>query len=129
LIKRLTFLVERRGLVRTETPKGLDFSLQSLHLLLVFAKSLFELKPVINVVHSTDQDSQENGAKNDQENRERDCRNDKPWVALPGENKVKHDLASILDGKNDRYDKDQHPKQRLDPSHSFIPPSGPLFSP
>jgi hypothetical protein len=128
LIKRLTLLVERRRLTCTEAPKRLNFSLKRLRLLLVFTEGLFELKPLINVADSTDQDSQENGAKNDQEKRKRDSWNDKPFIALPGENETKHDLTTILDGKNDRHEKGQHPKQCLDPSHFFILPSGLSFS-
>lgn len=128
LIKRLTLLVKRRRLTWTWATKRLDFSLKCLHLLLVFAEGLFELKPLINVAHSPDQDSQENGAKNDQEKREGHSWNDKPFMALPGENEAKHDLSTILDGKNDRHEKGQHPKQCFDPSHFFILPSGLSFS-
>jgi hypothetical protein len=87
----------------------LYFPLQHLHLLLVFAKGPFELKPLNHVTHPADQDSQENGAKNDQENRERDSWNLKPWMTLPRKSEAKYDVTSILDRKNDCHEKGQHP--------------------
>jgi len=128
LIKRLTLLFERRSLTRARASKRFYFPLQHLHLLLVFAKGPFELKPLNHVTHPADQDSQENGAKNDQKNRERDSWNLKPWMTLPRKSEAKYDLTSILDRKNDCHEKAQHPKERFDPSHFFILPSGLSFS-
>jgi hypothetical protein len=127
LIKRLTLLFARRRLTQTRAPKRLNFSLQHLHLLLVFTKGPFELKPLINVTHSADQDSQENGAKNDQEKRERDSWDFKPRMTLPGENESKHNLTAILDGKNDRHEEGHHQEYCLDPSHFLILLSGLSF--
>ncbi len=67
LIKRLTLLVKRRRLTLTEGPERLDFPLQHLHLLLVLAEIFFEPEPLIDITKSADQDTQKDGAKNDQE--------------------------------------------------------------
>jgi len=106
----------------------LDLSLQPFNRFLVLTKGLFELKASINVTHSPSQDSQKNGAKNNQEERERNFWNFKPLIILCGENEAKGDLASILNGKKDRHEKGQHPKQCFDPSHLFILLSGLTFS-
>ena len=102
LIIRLTFSLNIGGLSQTRTLKRLDLFLQSLNRFLVLTKALFELKTSINVTHPTDQDSQKDRTKDDQEERERDYWNFKPLIILPRENEVKGDLASILNKKGDR---------------------------
>jgi hypothetical protein len=91
---------------------------------LVLTNDLFELKASIKVTYPPDQDSQKNGAQNDQKERERNFLDFKPLIIFCGENETKGDLTSILNGKKDRHEKGQHPKQCLDPSHFFILLSG-----
>jgi hypothetical protein len=68
------------------------------------------LKASIHITYPTDQDSQQDRKKDDQEERERDFWNFKPLIILPGENEVKGDLASILNKKGDRQTKSHYPK-------------------
>ena len=127
LITRLILLLEIGGLIQTRAPKRLDLFLQSLNRFLVLTKHLFKLKASINVTYPTDQDSQKDRTKDDQEERERDYWNFKPLIILPRENEMKGDLASILNKKGDRQTKGCYPKQCLKPSHFIVLLSGLSF--
>jgi hypothetical protein len=83
-------------------------------------KGLFEAKVLIKITCPPDDKSQENGAKNDQEDGERTSWNLKPLMILPGKYEVKSDFTLILDGKNNRDEKGYYDKECLDPSHYLI---------
>jgi hypothetical protein len=120
LIIRLFLSLEVGGLIQTRTPKRLDFFPQFINRFLIFTEHLFKLKASINVTYPSDQDSQKDRTKDDQEERERDFWNFKPLIILPWKNEAEGDLASILNKKGDRQTKGRYPKQCLDPSHFII---------
>jgi hypothetical protein len=84
----------------------------------------------IKVAYPSDQDSQKNGAKNDQEERERDFWNLEPSIILHWkEDEAKGDRVLILNAKKKKNEKDYHPNQCPNPPHFFVLLSGLLFSP
>jgi hypothetical protein len=95
-----TLLLEKRGFPQIRAPKRLHFSLQTFNRFLFLTKGLFKLKPSINLTHQSDEDPQENGAKNNREKRKGNSWNFKPMIILNRDKKkVKDNPILILKTK------------------------------
>jgi hypothetical protein len=102
-------------LIQRRTAEGINLLLEFLNGLLILPQILFKLVPCVCVTQSADQDTGKERTKQSQKEGDAVF---KPWVRKNGgKAESKGDVVSILHGKKDDTEKNDHPQNRFDPFH------------